>query len=52
MSYYESAESTDISFARAAIECVKHGASVVEMLADLGERDSYAAQELLSWLGY
>ena len=52
MTYYESAADEVITLARAATECRKHGADVAEMIADLGERETYDAQAVLRWLGY
>jgi len=52
MTYYESAECETITQARAARECAKHGAAVEDMIADLGDRAEYDAQEVLRWLGY
>jgi hypothetical protein len=50
--YYESAEDTVISKERAKREVEKHSCSWDEFLEDVGERDSYDAQEVLAWLGY
>lgn len=50
--YYESAEGQEISRARAEVEARRHGASVEEMLADLGDSETYDAQAVLAWLGY
>jgi hypothetical protein len=50
--YYESAEEVTITLERAAQECWKHGCSVIAMVDDLGLQDTYAAQDVLGWLGY
>lgn len=50
--YYESAEGIEISKARAMRECERHGADAAEMLAELGDCETYDAQEILAWLGY
>ena len=52
MSYYESAEGMTISKERAMFELVKHNASWAEFIVDNGEREEYAAQDVLAWLGY
>ena len=52
MDYYESAEGYTISKARAMFELVKHNASWDEFVVDNGEREEYAAQAVLAWLGY
>lgn len=50
--YYESADGVTISKARAYAEVRKHEVSVEDFIAEFGERDTYAAQDVLSWLGY
>jgi hypothetical protein len=52
MTYYESAEGEKITKARAIQEVNRHGCNVAEMFTDIGERDTYDAQEVLDWLGY
>lgn len=58
--YSESAEGVDISHDRALRELRDHGfrdradqaRMETEFLADLGDRDTYDAQDVLRWLGY
>ena len=54
MSYYESAEDTKISAARALIELERHGvpAEWADFRTDLGNHEPYDAQDVLVWLGY
>ena len=55
MTYYESAEGVSISRARAIKELVRHGipdAEQSEFFADCGDKENYAAQVVLAWLGY
>ena len=52
--YYESAEETTITKARALQELKRHGAEgdFNEFLADMGDKAEYNAQDVLAWLGY
>lgn len=51
--YYSSAESMAITRRRALEEIKSHGVNDTdEFYRDLGDRDSYEAQEVLRWLGY
>lgn len=53
--YYESAEDITITRRRAIQELNIHGATpdlITEFFAEMGTRDEYGAQEVLSWLGY
>tara|TARA_Y100000015_G_scaffold3006_1_gene2812 strand:+ start:195 stop:350 length:156 start_codon:yes stop_codon:yes gene_type:complete len=50
--YFDSAEGFIISQERAVIEVEKHHASVADFFADMGEKLTYDAQEVLAWLGY
>ena len=55
MTYYESAEGVEISRARAVKELVRHGIpedEQSEFCADCGDKENYAAQVVLAWLGY
>lgn len=53
MTYFESAEATEISHARAIRELVNHGVTeFADFYAECGEREDYDAQEVLAWLGY
>jgi hypothetical protein len=55
MTYYESAADIRISRARAQFELLEHGTGDspwIEFLADVGDRDTCDAQEVLDWLGY
>ena len=53
MTYSESAEGVTITKARAIQELKKHGVlNVQEFFDDEGERDTYDAWDVLSWLGY
>ncbi|HHE1457117.1 TPA: hypothetical protein ACO3C7_004179 [Yersinia enterocolitica] len=51
--YYESAEDELITKKRALLELKKHGIEdPSEFFAELKERETYDAQEVLRWLGY
>lgn len=51
--YYDSAESTTITKARAIRELAKHGIENLDLFfQDLGKHDTYSAQAVLAWLGY
>lgn len=51
--YYESAENQLISKERTLLELKKHGIEdPSEFFAELKERETYDAQEVLRWLGY
>jgi hypothetical protein len=53
--YYDSAKNITISANRALIELAKHGvpeSEIEEFYQELGKRESYNAQDVLSWLGY
>lgn len=53
--YYDSAEGLTISKKRALHELKRHGQgeeAIAEFLAELGDRETYDAQEVLRWLGY
>ena len=57
MDYYESAEETTISRDRALEELMNHGIDVnsEEILLfnlEVGEKETYEAQDVLAWLGY
>jgi len=54
MTYYESAEGTMITQARALKEIADHGLSdeIGTFIDDLGDREEYPAQDVLQWLGY
>jgi hypothetical protein len=53
MDYYESAEDTIITKARALKELNDHCCEDVEQFFnDLGEHEYYDAQKVLEWLGY
>jgi len=54
MTYYDSAEETTISAARALQELDRHGVANewADFQADCGEREDYDAQTVLAWLGY
>jgi len=57
MDYYESAEDTTITRDRALEELMNHGIDVTsdEILLfnlEVGEKETYEAQDVLSWLGY
>jgi hypothetical protein len=54
--YYGSAEGLHISKKRALQELKNHGhedpKSIAQFLADMGDKETYDAQEVLIWLGY
>ena len=52
MTYYESAEDTQITQKRAIQEVKSHGADINEFFEDLGHKTTYNAQSVLVWLGY
>jgi len=53
ITYYDSAEGTTITKVRALLELHNHGiADPDEFFDDMGDRESYDAQEVLMWLGY
>lgn len=52
MTYYESAKGIQITRERAQKEVNDHGCCFDEMLEEIGDRDFYAAQEVLAWLGH
>ena len=52
MTYYESADSVTISYARACKEVLDHHCSVKEFEEDMGRKDWYNARDVLDWLGY
>ena len=53
MNYYESASDITITKKRALIELDKHGViDYDEFYKDLGDKESYPAQDVLAWLGY
>ena len=55
MEYYESAENLTISRSRAIKELEGHGLPVSEyelFFAEVGDEETYNAQEVLRWLGY
>ena len=57
MDYYESAEETTITRERALEELMNHGIDVNsdEILLfnlEVGEKETYEAQDVLAWLGY
>ena len=55
MTYYESAEDLTITRSRAFKELADHGLPASEydlFLAEVGDKETYDAQEVLHWLGY
>jgi len=57
MTYYETAEDITITRDRALEELTNHGVDVNsdEILLfnlEMGDKDTYNAQEVLAWLGY
>lgn len=52
VSYYESAEDTVISKARALEEIDAHDGDRDAFLAEMGSHATYDAQTVLGWLGY
>lgn len=53
MDYYESAEEITITRSRAFNELNNHGVVTYdEFLNEMGDKDTYDAQEVLAWLGY
>lgn len=53
MSYFDSAEGVTITRVRALLELHNHGITDPdEFFDDLGDKEFYDAQEVLSWLGY
>jgi hypothetical protein len=51
--YYDSAEDITITKERALQELRAHSITdPTEFYADMGEREAYAAQDVLDWLGY
>ena len=56
MSYFESAEHSTITKARAIHELARHDVTSAEDIADfyesLGDRETYDAQEVLHFIGY
>lgn len=54
MTYYDSAEGETISYDRAMRELKVHGLleDKEQFLLDMGQRETYNAQAVLSWLGY
>jgi hypothetical protein len=54
MTYYESAEDTLITKARAYKEFAKHGVTDdwAEFVLWAGDKQEYWAQDVLGWLGY
>ena len=53
MTYYESAQGTTITHKRAIKEIREHGIiDITEFYADLGQQETYEAQDVLAWLGY
>ena len=55
MTYSESAEGIQISKKRAIQELEKHGIDSIgriEFFQELGDNSTYAAEDVLIWLGY
>ncbi|BAQ86509.1 hypothetical protein [uncultured Mediterranean phage uvMED] len=55
MTYYESASDTEITYLRAMKELDDHGIPESEkelFLKEFGRKQTYQAQDVLSWLGY
>lgn len=55
MTYAETVASEEpvmITRKRAELECTRHGATFADMVADLGDCDTYDARAVLAWLGY
>jgi hypothetical protein len=50
--YSESAKGVTVTKARAIRELAKHGADTSEFFAEVGERETYQAEEVMNWLGY
>ena len=54
--YYERAKGFTITCCRAIQELIEHGvtteAETEEFFADLGNHETYQAQDVLAWLGY
>ena len=54
MAYFESAEDTTITKDRALLELKRHGveSETDQFLAEMGNKATYDAQDVLMWLGY
>jgi len=53
MDYYETAEDITITRSRAFNELDNHNVfEYVDFLDEMGDKDTYNAQEVLAWLGY
>ena len=56
MTYYESAEDTQLSKKEALLELKWHGIThpddIACFLKEVGDKKEYEAQEVLDWLGY
>ena len=51
MNYTESLEAS-ISINDARDEVIRHGYKWQDFLQDIGEKEEYVGEEVLSWLGY
>jgi hypothetical protein len=54
MTYFESAEGVMITRDRALKELIDHGMKdeIDTFIKDMGDRQQYAARDVLQWLGY
>lgn len=54
MTYFESAEGVMVTRDRALKEIADHGLSdeIGTFIKDMGDRQQYAARDVLQWLGY
>lgn len=53
ITYFDSAEGTTITKVRALLELHNHGiVDPDEFFEDMGDKESYDAQDVLLWLGY
>lgn len=50
--YYDSAEELTITRTRALREVEAHDCDAQEFLEDMGDSETYLAQDVLSWIGY
>lgn len=48
----DEANEAEVTFEQARREVMKHRASVVEFLDEVGSKATYEGREVLSWLGY
>jgi len=53
ITYFDSAEGTTITKVRALLELHDHGITdPTEFFDEVGDRETYDAQDVLMWLGY